>query len=1114
METMKRNALSFSLMILLLMMVNLTFAQSQKSKETTVQVSKAHYLGKITNLGEKTPFLTSSEKRDFFKSNKPREVKNFEGYVPRVDFAENAQPKNGDPLAAIPDPQKSSIIPVEAILNFDGINQNEASGVLPPDTNGDVGPNHYFQTTNGGGGSSIKIYDKEGTLLFGPSSSASFWTDVNQNGAGDPIVLYDQYAEAWMFSEFTLNNNMLIAYSETSDPLGDWNVYVVGAPNFPDYPKFGVWPEHLIISSNEGAEPNIPIYVVDKMAMVNGAGNADFVRLTEMPKFGGGGFQVAGAIDADGLSLPATGTKPMVIRLYDDSWEGGQDQLELWEIDVDFTNPGASSMSNIATLNTTPFESELCDGSIFDCIEQSNGTKISALQQVMMHRTQYRNFGAYESIVCNHSVDVTGGDLAGVRWYELRKTPGVANDEWVIYQEGTLGDGVDSRFMASCAMDGAGNMGIGYSITGPGKNLSLRFSGRVRGDVLGTLSVDENEFIGGQSVNPAQRWGDYASMNVDPVNDRTFWFTSEYMGTGGSWRTRIVTFEFTRDTIDVAPFVIKTPESSALLTNAETVQVEFKNFGLSQQGNFDIGYSVNGGAPVVENINVVLPPDSTHTYTFTPTVDMSTIGDYQFKIWTALPGDQNILNDTLTRVISKLTRFDAGIVQVNGLDFPLCNSDAEIQIVINNFGQEVLTSANINITLNGGTVITVPWTGSLAFGETTTIPFLLQNLVDGNNTLEINTSDPNGLADENMDNDSFARSFEAILGGETILLNLLTDNFPNETTWEVADESGNVLFTGGPYTSQATIFVEPWCLEEGCYDFTIFDSYGDGICCGFGIGNYEIVDENGIILAGGGEFGTQETKNFCFPFVCSTTATAETSAESEEGANDASIMVTAQNATPPVVYTLDGGNPQSNPVFNNVSGGVHTITAEDANGCLVNFEVTVATCAMQVTVDVMPPTSATSQDGSLTINVVGANEPVEYSFNGGASFSDNNVLENIGVGNFTPVVRDAAGCLWFEGIEVSETTDTEDLLFGTSVEIFPNPTDGVISVEIKGLGDTYYLPYEVYDVTGKRVYWGSLNSFNGVIEGMISIIAYPEGTYLLKFIHPDLTNLHKVVKVK
>jgi hypothetical protein len=101
-----------------------------------------------------------------------------------------------------------------------------------------------------------------------------------------------------------------------------------------------------------------------------------------------------------------------------------------------------------------------------------------------------------------------------------------------------------------------------------------------------------------------------------------------------------------------------------------------------------------------------------------------------------------------------------------------------------------------------------------------------------------------------------------IIGGVEITFTILTDNYPGETTWSIADANGLVVMTGGPYSSSATTYSSTVCVDNGCYDLTINDSFGDGICCGYGTGNYEITSQ-GQTLFSGGEFGLYETVNFC-----------------------------------------------------------------------------------------------------------------------------------------------------------------------------------------------------------------------------------------------------------
>jgi hypothetical protein len=99
--------------------------------------------------------------------------------------------------------------------------------------------------------------------------------------------------------------------------------------------------------------------------------------------------------------------------------------------------------------------------------------------------------------------------------------------------------------------------------------------------------------------------------------------------------------------------------------------------------------------------------------------------------------------------------------------------------------------------------------------------------------------------------------------GTNVTVDILTDNYPGETTWEIRDASNNVVASGGPYSTSGTHEITVVCLADGCYDFTIFDSYGDGICCAYGSGSYTVTDDQSNTLASGGAFASSETTNFC-----------------------------------------------------------------------------------------------------------------------------------------------------------------------------------------------------------------------------------------------------------
>src|SRR2546430_10461476 len=152
--------------------------------------------------------------------------------------------------------------------------------------------------------------------------------------------------------------------------------------------------------------------------------------------------------------------------------------------------------------------------------------------------------------VGNFVTDVDGTDHGGVRWFELRRSGG----PWGLFQEGTFAPDASDRWLGSIAMDGGGNLAMGYSITSPSVFPGIRYTGRLAADPAGTMTVAETTIVAGSGTQDNERWGDYSSMNLDPVDDCTFWYTNEYIPAGGRWRTRIARVRFTSPTgVDAPP---------------------------------------------------------------------------------------------------------------------------------------------------------------------------------------------------------------------------------------------------------------------------------------------------------------------------------------------------------------------------------------------------------------------------------------------------------------------------------------------------------------------------------------------------------------------------------
>ena len=427
------------------------------------------------------------------------------------------------------------------LQNFNGL--SNVSGYVPPDTEGDVGPNHYFQVIN----CSFAIYNKTGSKLLGPLANSSVWNGMPHNSNdGDAIVLYDEQADRWIFSQFSLpsgnTNYMMIAISQTPDPMGSWYRYQYAFTELPDYPKFGIWPDGYYMTCNRftistGQFAGAGVYAYDRNAML--AGSATAVRISFTFN---AAAEIYGALpsDCDG-AFPPAGTP----NYFSYVTRTGTQHLGIYEFHADFVTPASSTFTKKPNLNVTAFQ-YFATG---QGIPQLGTTHLlDAIGDRLMNRMQYRQFNGYGSMVINHTIKTNSG-AAAVRWYELQKT----TSAWSIYQQGTYApsDG-RGRWMGSMAQDSAGNIALGFSISSSTMYPSIAYTGRLKNDPLNQMTIQERRIVNGGGCQTGggdgsrYRWGDYSSMRVDPGNPTTFWYTQEYYQTSSesNWVTQIASFSF------------------------------------------------------------------------------------------------------------------------------------------------------------------------------------------------------------------------------------------------------------------------------------------------------------------------------------------------------------------------------------------------------------------------------------------------------------------------------------------------------------------------------------------------------------------------------------------
>jgi len=551
---------------LTLILTTIIFLESlSSSAQIKPQIRKAVYFDKTPPLREMELIIPSTRDRSW----KDKVVRNEDS---GREFNDNPAPL---PIGADPVWQKEfgTRSGNQIIANFDGVpNLND---VYPPDTDGDVGPDHYFQMIN----LSFQIFDKQGNSLYGPADNRTLWNGFigpwTGTNDGDPIVLYDEQADRWIATQFAIHTQdgtfwELVAVSVNGDPTGEYYRYAFEFPAFNDYPKVGVWPDGYYFSFNMFGDDyrRAAVCSLERDAMLVGDSNARMI-LFDMPE-GSEPWSLLPS-DFDGPPPPA-GTPNYFAYAMDDAFGGG-DYLSIWALTSDWGNPENSTFEEVTRLNTEPFNSFFCHGSLGTCLPQPDGGPLlEVLSDRLMFRLQYRNFGGYEAMVTNHTVNVDGEGHAGVRWYELRRS--VEGSGWYIYQQGTYAPDEYHRWMGSVAMDGRGYIALGYSIVSENKYASIRYTGRSPNDPLGQMTFYEEEIMAGTGVQTGSvaRWGDYSMMSVDPADDSTFWFTTEYLRTTGtvSWRTRIAGFTMVED--HVAPFAINNLAATENTTNTVTLQ--------------------------------------------------------------------------------------------------------------------------------------------------------------------------------------------------------------------------------------------------------------------------------------------------------------------------------------------------------------------------------------------------------------------------------------------------------------------------------------------------------------------------------------------------------------
>ena len=471
----------------------------------------------------------------------------------REDYEVKPTSNRVDPVVVDQAIQRFATSPLNAVpgIAFDGIGEGNPAFAFnvtsaPPDTTGEAGLTQYVQWVN----TSFAVFDKAtGAKLFGPAGGntlfAGFGGVCETTNHGDPIVQYDQLADRWILTQFAIvtgNFAQCVAVSQTSDATGAWHRYQFSYAEFPDYPKLAVWPDAYYITFNMfGATGSSftggRVCAYDRAKMLNGqaATQVCFQNLaypSPLPS------------DLEGQTLPPGGSPNYVLSRHTIN----NTSLNLWKFHVDFVTPANSTFTGPTAIPVLNYTGALP-------VPQPGTTqKLDAISDRLMYRLGYRNYGSREALTVNHAVRAAAANGA-VRWYEFDITGGVPS----VRQQGTYSPDTDHRWMGSIGSDQNGNIVVGYSTSSGTVQPSIRFAGREVNDPLNTLGIETSMQVGtGSQTGGLSRWGDYSTMAIDPADDCTFWYTSEFLKVNGSfnWSTRIGSFKFTSCGSQVGDFTL------------------------------------------------------------------------------------------------------------------------------------------------------------------------------------------------------------------------------------------------------------------------------------------------------------------------------------------------------------------------------------------------------------------------------------------------------------------------------------------------------------------------------------------------------------------------------
>ena len=732
-----------SIVLIALMLTQTIFSQEVKNEP-----QKPYMIGKPSKV-EYVPSI-ASRMNDLVRPDLQQQKEMLDGRSSKYDIVVGKGSEGDDPLAKYSDNLRNRTPTREPELVF----ETGASGSSPTDPSGAVGPNHYISVIN----TAFQIFDKSGNSLTGGLVSPNP-TIFPSGGCCDLTASYDNVADRWVLT--FLGGGVQVAVSDSPDPVnGGWTVYSYSAVS--DYQKLSVWRDGYYMTENTGSANKLHVFQRDAMIDDASEGTEPQILSFSLPGLVTSGFHSPQVLNISNDNWPTTGGAT-VMYMQDDAWAGvSTDHVKLWNVDIDWETPGNSEISAAVELTTTPYVSVFDGGSFVNLPQPNGGPTLDALQATVMNQAQYRKFSTHNSALFNFVVDVDGTSAkqAGIRWYELRQT--ADGQPWTVYQEGTY-TAPDNRhaWNASLIMDVRGNIGMGYTgMSSPNSSdtgvlLGSYYTGRFSSDPINVMTIAEGTIIAGDANIPSTRYGDYSKIDIDPDNDKKFWFINEVMS-GGRKNIAGVFQIASNFNADLAVISIDSPISGALTSN-ENIIITIQNLGEADATGFDISYQIDNGSEVTETFAGTIASGAIEQYTFATQADLSIEGqEYTITATSLLTADEDTANDSISIQVTHEYANDIGVIAITGPDDGEALTNESVVVTIENFGTASQSNFQAFYSINGAPDVTETIAGPLDAGATISYTFsTLGNFsMDGVYTLVAKTMLE---SDSDNTNDSFQR---------------------------------------------------------------------------------------------------------------------------------------------------------------------------------------------------------------------------------------------------------------------------------------------------------------------------------------------------------------------